>query len=374
MPINLLAKARIIKDRLDRGDAIEDIVTHLQKVTDSRLSDRSLPITEVLKATGRYDTVQQLRTVIQESLDDALNDIELPDGSSKPAIKNIRVSQDLYSQVEEYIIEYVRASGVLDRDAKVKNLVTDFVDGIIKNDTSEYGLSSYNWAGNSLAPVVGDLLDEEVDFNTFMVALYPLEDEAKIDGNHTWIEPIVNDMIKDADQFPEGTPTDAVLGNGVRVEPIDNVRPVVYQMIYEDQGVIVELTKDSVPILLEIDKVKAEYRDGRETVVSDGETLTIAPVNEADTDVHVNAGETRKEARDVDPITISEIGKKVTDVIKDAGESIADAVKVDDFVIKDANLDLLQRKLAELKRAKKTRKNQRLMLAIEAEIIRKGSE
>ena len=61
-------------------------------------------------------------------------------------------------------------------------------------------------------------------------------------------------------------------------------------MIYEDQGVIVELTKDSVPILLEIDKVKAEYRDGRETVVSDGETLTIAPVNEADTDVHVNAG------------------------------------------------------------------------------------
>ena len=216
--------------------------------------------------------------------------------------------------------------------------------------------------------------DEEVDFNTFMVALYPLEDEAKIDGNHTWIEPIVNDMIKDADQFPEGTPTDAVLGNGVRVEPIDNVRPVVYQMIYEDQGVIVELTKDSVPILLEIDKVKAEYRDGRETVVSDGETLTIAPVNEADTDVHVNAGETRKEARDLDPITISEIGKKVTDVIKDAGESIADAVKVDDFVIKDANLDLLQRKLAELKRAKKTRKNQRLMLAIEAEIIRKGSE
>lgn len=370
----LIAKASVIKNRIDRGESYRDIAMHLERVKQAGFSDYTTPITTILKQTGRYNSLTELKQVIQKSLDDELGDIKLPDGTKQPAIKNMRVSQMLYGQVEEYVIDYIRAGGLVDRDRDVENLVNQFIDGAINNETSMFGISRYNWSGNSLSPFAGDILDEDVNVNSYTVALFPLEKQAEVDGNHTWIEPIVNNLIKDADQFADGVPADAVLGDSLRVDPIDDIQPVVYHIIYEDNGVITELTINGIPALLEIDKEKEKYTDGRNTLVetNQGEEKVILSENEQDTDVYVTSAESRVEKRGTeDPLTLSEVGTKVTDVIKDAGKAIADAVKVDDFVIKDANLDLLQQKLAELKRAKKTKKNETLMLAIEAEINRK---
>lgn len=231
---------------------------------------------QLIEAHGRYKSTVEFESKVMNISDDYLSDIRIAntklanEAENLPKNKNMVVSLRLNSRIKEFAYNYIRKGGIIENDASLEQLIGSYLNGVINNRSSEYGVSKWNWSQDGLSPYIGD--SGKTSYTSYSVSLYPLEETARLeDGDNTWIIPIVYDQIKRSTAYNNprdrtlknklGT-GDFVLGNKIRVDLIDDLSPPVYTILFENEGVIEQFNigdEDNFePLYIDVYKEKAK--------------------------------------------------------------------------------------------------------------------
>ena len=271
-------KLKVMHNLYNSGKDTQEIIEYFKEV--DKLGTLNYTDQQLVDMSGRYKTFNELSEKANTIMNNVLDDINLDDAKilspflkdlQLSKIKNMRASLHLTGNVKEHIRNYLRAGGPLKRDADLKKLVTNYVNGLLQGPTTEYGISVWNWNQDGFSPFVGE--DDVLTPNTYSLALYPLEKTAMVNGKADWIENVIYEKIRSSDDYNNKDDLSMkadgglgknkyTLGNIVRVEPIDDTEPVLYHILYDNNGIITEFKdEDGFPLILDIELEKQKFRD-----------------------------------------------------------------------------------------------------------------
>jgi hypothetical protein len=271
-------KLKVMHTLYNSGKDTEEIIDYFKDV--DKLGTLNYTDQQLVEMTGRYKTFNELTEKANTIMNDVFDDISLDDAKAfnpflqdleLSKIKNMRASLNLTGKVKEHIRNYIRAGGQLRKDAELEQLVTNYVNGLLYGPTTEYGISVWNWNQDGFSPFVGE--DDVLTPNTYSVSLYPLEKTAMVNGKANWIENVIYEKIRGSADYNNekdlSMKTDGglgknkyTLGNIVRVEPIDDTEPVLYNILYDNNGVITQYKdEDGFPLVLDIELEKQRFKN-----------------------------------------------------------------------------------------------------------------